>query len=229
MKVLILVMSYDDGGVFTDFMNAQIKTWAINFVHGVKTIFYYGGSESRREEDDLPWCSFLNLNCSDEYYMMHWKTKLALDFALKMDDWDIIFRTNGSSYINKSNLLKFCKELPVGGNMYGGWYNNDRFVSGAGIFLNRNSAALLSSKLKEMLTYEEDVLYGDIFKSIGIKNSFDDRSRLDWPKLGKPGEYKKAYHIRFKSDEDRKKDIESMYFIHNKIFINEIQSRAGDI
>ena len=205
--------------IYPKFTQAQCETWDNVHVNGIKTLFYSeclfnDSSKYGYLREVNPWRTMLRINCSDDFYMIHWKTKLALDVALARDDWDIVFRTNNSSYINKVNLFTFCQALPTRA-VYGGWFNNDRFVSGAGIFLSRDYCEVLSRQVKEMLSYEEDVLYGDIFKSRGITATFDDRSRLDWPNLG--DDYRSAYHIRFKTEE-RLNDVRNMYLFHKKLY-----------
>ena len=44
MKILILVLSYDDSGIYTEFYKTQKQTWDSLPVEGVDTYYYFGNN-----------------------------------------------------------------------------------------------------------------------------------------------------------------------------------------
>lgn len=218
-KILVLVLTFMQDP-YKSLMAAQQETWD-SVGDEVRTIYYHGG-----DQEDLfhlhlyeqqPWRERFAFRASDDYYEMHWKFKLALDIAL-VTEWDIMFRTNSSSYVNKKRLVEFASRLPAQ-KVYGGWTLQDTnddggdCVSGAGIFLSRDCCKLLTRKLPYGPSCEEDVLIGRILRGCGIK-AFDDRSRITYPM--EPQRWHNAYHVMFKTD-NRQVDIENMKTFHRKI------------
>lgn len=201
------------------FLRAQKETWDSVYHPNIETVYYYGGGSGWNGNE-------LSLDCPEDFYMMHWKHKLAID-AVYEKDWDIIFRTNSSAYINKEKLYDFACNLPVY-NLYGGWLLGDTLpviewngvrikqhvISGAGIFYSKDIAKIISEETGSETDIEEDVLMGRILYSKGIPVTFDDKSRCDLS--GNLNNYKKTYHYRIKS-QNRDNDIKLMYKLHKKI------------
>ena len=109
MKIKIMVLS-STLEPYNKLMQAQKDTWDSIEHKDISTVFYYGDQlpdgVSPGDKRDLP------VNCSNDYNMMHWKFKLALNEVLK-EDWDYIFKTNSSSYIDKHNLYIKALTLPI--------------------------------------------------------------------------------------------------------------------
>lgn len=217
-KILVLVLTYTEEP-YRSLMNAQRGTWDSRY-DNVKTIYYHGGGENFFElhrDETWPWRERVEFSASDDYYEMHWKFKLALDIALAQE-WDILFRTNSSSYVNKHKLVEFAEKLPTE-KLYCGWTLTDtnddggECVSGAGIFLSRDCCKILSRELKEGPECEEDVLCGRILRKHGIV-AMDDRSRVSYPH--NPDKWRDAYHVLFKST-DRYSDATNMNIFHKQL------------
>jgi hypothetical protein len=205
MKILILVLSYNDNGVFTEFMQTQMATWDNDEHPNVDVIYYHGGSENRFKG----WGE-LELNCTDEYDMMHWKFKLALD-VIHYHSYDLIFRTNSCSYIIKEKLLKVAETLPKA-KCYAGW-NCGTWISGAGVFFSPDVLDILRNELTPDSYGAEDVMYGRMLA--GRIEMIDDKSRTD----GEIDGFKafEGYHFRAKTSNDindRWRDIESLKRLH---------------
>ncbi len=208
MRILTMVLSY---GVspFYELMKAQGETWADG-----DTVFYLGSSAAT---DVAPRSTLVLTGATDSYYYMHGKFKKALEWIWN-EEWDMIFRTNSSSYVNIPKLNKFAQKLPKE-KLYAGWTiedSNDHgglCVSGAGIWLSRDTAEILKNEIDPNTEMEEDVLCGRILRKNGI-TAIDDQSRVDYPY--KPQYWDKAYHVRFKT-EDRLRDAENMRHFHKKI------------
>lgn len=226
MKLLILVLSYNVEP-YAQLMETQKETWASN--GDIPTFFYYGNGGTSKPKlvykGSAGKTTFLDiqLDFHDEYYEMHWKFKLALDRLSKSGyKWDLMFRTNSSSYVNKLHLQHFADtNLPLE-KCYAGYTVKDTnddggdCVSGAGIFLSKDCCEILRQKLPEGPACEEDVLIGRILRKEGI-TAIDDRSRIDYPQeIGK--DITSTYHIRFKTG-DRVLDASNMKRVHKMITI----------
>jgi hypothetical protein len=130
-------------------------------------------------------------------------------------DWDIIFRTNSSSYVNKRKLIEFASTLPKE-NLYCGW-SLETCVSGAGFFISKDCAKILADELDPSYEKEEDFAVGEILLKHGIE-IIDDKSRID-NVCGLQlllAHSIQSYHLRFKT-EDRYKDAQTMRMVHKVI------------
>lgn len=219
MRILIMVLSFNEPP-FDTLMQMQLKTWDSVQVGGVDTVFYHGGEEqdfSHTSETTInPNSVIIQFNCTDEYYLMAGKFKYALQ-ACKLDNYDIIFRTNSSSYVNKKELVEFAKKLPKE-KLYAGWeiegnagYN---VCSGAGFFLSPDTAKILRDNIDPDFAREEDVYCASILHEAGIK-IIDDRSRFDVDPFHDCIPLDR-YHYRFKTN-NRITDAHNMVMVHKKI------------
>lgn len=218
MRILILVLSCNKPP-YDQFMQAQMETFDSVYHPHVMTRYFHGDEQGGANE--------FALNCSDDFYMMHWKHKLAIDRALELD-WDICFRINSSAYVDKDRLYEFCQNLPTIG-LYGGWLLGDTLpyidwegqnikqhcISGAGIFFSRDIAKIICEGFKSDPDIEEDVLLGRTLYLKGIPVTFDDKSRVDFTDGTLKG-FRDNYHYRIKSH-NRERDIELMYELHKRI------------
>lgn len=207
MRILILPLSYNVG-VFGEFMKAQRETWDSIHVYGIDTVYYYKGAQFAQADEQHSI-----LDCPDEYEMMHWKFKRALDF-INYHNYDFIFRTNSCSYIDKSKLYDIANQLPKTG-CYAGW-DNGGYVSGAGIWFSPDVLDILKSELTDIPHGAEDVLIGEILKDrVSINNH---QVRCD---IGvSVGHVPDTYHYRFKTSnihEERIRDINNMREVHQII------------
>lgn len=227
-KILIMVLTYMKHP-YDELYNAQVETWASVNEEGIHVVFYYGGcagdkvlktSFVKNRQINNVWD--LGFNCTDAYYMMAKKFQLALEVVLKSDfDFDYIFRTNSSSYINQKRLKEFAATLPKE-KLYAGWtfVDSEDFgglcVSGAGIFLSRDTAEILRKQINPEVEREEDVEIGRILRRNGI-TAIDDKSRYDVPITIPYNFPKDRYHYRMKTAANRVADIGNMKAIHKLI------------
>lgn len=222
-KILIMVLSFDEPP-YRELMRMQQDTFDSIDVEGVRTVYYYGGLPNDNKlhyvEDACGQSSIrLQLFCTDAYCLMAEKFKMALEYV-KDWDYDIIFRTNSSSYVNKEKLVEFAKTLPTE-KLYAGWeiqgnagYN---VVSGAGIFLSRDTAEILRGKIDPNFEREEDVYCGQLLHEAGIE-IINDKSRFDVPMSIAQKEIPlDRYHYRFKTTQNRLADIGNMKLLHKLI------------
>lgn len=230
MNILIMVLSFNESP-YKELMQAQQQSWGSVHVPDVDTIYYYGGAN----KDWYQWVVTpkhpennsieLQVISTDRYYYMADKFKASLEW-LKTNNknYDIIFRTNSSSYVNKQKLKEFATTLPKE-KLYAGWTFHDsnsedkgKCVSGAGIWLSRDTAEILRNEIDPNFEQEEDVYCGRILRERGIV-PIDEKSRIDYTG-GLPQQLVIAsaepYHIRFKTG-DRLQDAANMKIIHEKI------------
>lgn len=211
MKILILVQSCIEKP-YGDFFDAQQDTWGIND-NDIEVIYFFGGNyELYIKELQLLVC-----DCSPKYDMQHWKGKLAIDFIWPLE-WDLLFVTTASSYINKPLLLEVAKKLPLE-KCYAGKRLTEAkdFVSGAGIFLSRDTADILRKQTTSEPHYAADVLLGDIMAANNIPIINMDE-RCDWGGTDR----RLTWHYRFKTS-DRQADIRNMYTVHELITHNYLK------
>lgn len=226
MKILILVLSFNEPP-YKELMQSQWETWDGEIVPNVSTIYYHGGGEelfmkiNHRNHSEAKESWIVQFNCTDEYYRMAEKFQKCLSLIEKENiEYDLIFRTNSSSYINLKELLKFAESLPLE-KCYAGWTfydtNDDGglCVSGAGIWLSRDCAKTLMDEIDPEKEIEEDVYIGRILRKHGIV-AIDDKSREDVNFIHS-GIPKNKYHYRFKGHNDRLIDAQNMRKIHHLI------------
>jgi len=175
---------------------AQTATWDSEQHNNVETVYYF----------------------ADEYELMHIPFKQCIDEVWNKD-WDIIFRTNSSSYINKQMLYDYIKDFPINNTWIGDpWSYN----SGCGFFMSRNLVQILRDNLTEEPFPFDDVLIADIITRhtkltpiSGKRNVYDHVNKSFEP----------CYHHRCKCDittitdkngttDNRQQDIDAMYHLH---------------
>lgn len=231
MRILIMVLSYNTPP-YDELMRAQQETWGAVGEYDVKTLYYYGGPKESIhhkvvQENHKTVSHEIQFPCADSYYYMAEKFKMALDYV-KDWDYEIIFRTNSSSYVNKRQLQRFAATFPKE-KLYAGWTIVDSedhgglAVSGAGIFLSRDTAEILRENIDPTFEMEEDIYCGRILRKHGI-TAIDDRGRFDfvgglqnWLVISATH----PYHIRFKTD-NRIEDANNMRKVHEHIMANTI-------
>lgn len=213
MKLLILVLSYNVAP-FSDFMRVSQETWDAEKHPDIDVIYYYGnnGTVSNGKE--------LQVDCSDDYEMMHWKLKLALD-VIDYHKYDLIFRTNSCSYIVKDRILKVAETMRLKG-CYAG-YHNGGYISGAGIFFSPDVLDILQRRLTDTPHGAEDVLIGQILTPYSYIPRIAENSRID-ADINGVNKFD-SYHFRFKTSNniaDRYRDINNMKKLHTQLYENRI-------
>jgi hypothetical protein len=125
------------------------------------------------------------------------KTLQALQFVVDHYDFDFIFRTNSSSYVDGNRLVEFTRNI-TSTDFYGGFPGHSRFgpfASGAGILLSKS----LVEKVLEESTRWRHGLIDDVALSKLIQ---------DWvyPKLTitplSRGEFQSPEQVVFAQDEE---------------------------
>jgi hypothetical protein len=226
-KVLILVMSSPSIPVFEKLLNSQKETWDSVNVNNVNTIFYYADNsikETLLNNNNL----IIKIEEKEQNNMI--KFRMALEYILKSNmEWDYIFRTNSSSYVDKKRLLNKAQTLP-NTKCYCG-INGGGFASGAGVFFSRDCVEILHSKIDDGYygTVFEDCASGTILEryyntpvTVGATRVEYDHNESNFIKNIKFTDVY-PYHYRCKSDNsDRSKDTKAFQHIFNYIKSNDL-------
>jgi hypothetical protein len=140
------------------------------------------------------------------------KTLKSVNYVLKNEDFDFIFRTNMSSVVD---LHKFYNLVINNKNDYSGVigsHNNIKFASGAGILLSKKMCSNLIT-YKNLLNYNllDDVSIGLLFQSNNVSiypltrfeayNCENNVNQITKEMI------KNYYHFRCKSDTDNNKTL----------------------
>lgn len=112
MKVLVLVQSIEEGN-YKNIIQLQKDTWNSIAHENVETLFYIPSENKRGIEGDN-----LYIRESLAWDLMYVHFMKACVEALTLD-WDYIFKTDNSTYVNKKELFKVLETKPRT-NYYGG-------------------------------------------------------------------------------------------------------------
>jgi hypothetical protein len=166
MKTLVLVL-----GCRTQPYPALIETiestWAAEEVDGVSVLFYYGGGELRRAGRHL------YLPVPDDLPNVGRKTIAAFEHVLGEVDFDVVFRTNCSSYVDLPNLRQHVLARRPERGFYAGFigvHDGVTFASGSGYFLGRD---LVELAVRERAAWDhdlvDDVALGAVLDRHGVR------------------------------------------------------------
>ncbi len=193
MKILIVVLSYFDNSIYTKFYESQNESWNSVHVEGVDTFFLIGNSSKDEIVGNL-----IKTNVGESLYNCGHKTIRAFEL-LKDYDYDYIFRTNSSSYIDKQMLKDYLLDKPRN-NFYSGVignYNNILYASGSGLAISKDAVDLvLQKKDRWNHNYIDDISLGLLLGEFNVLPTL--APRLDIQKVDNetPMDY---YHYRIKT------------------------------
>ncbi len=225
MKVLVANPSIKTQG-FLSLEQAQLSTWMSKDLPNVKSFFYYGSTTSTSFKNRE-----LHIKC-DEGINITIKTLKMFEYCLDNFDFDFIFRTNLSSYVNLNRLYKYCKTLPQE-NIYQGHigvHQGIKFASGSGILLSKDVVKIITSMYPKIKSFglNDDPYIGKILSSQNISlNSLPRFNYLHNSNINSIKKYHnedliKNFHYRCKTfdpfDSTRKTDCERIKLIHQTIY-----------
>jgi hypothetical protein len=195
MKILIMVLS-SMKPPFDKLYQIQKETWDSIKEDNVETFYYFG----------------------NDWELMHVPFRDALKEVWDRD-WDVIYRTNSSSYVNKKLLVDFLKGRDTEKLWIGDEIGNN---SGASFIVSRDLAQILINQIPDNTQPYEDVLISDILKQNGYKIQVGERCWYNHDNSS----YFDCYHIRCKNicirsdvngtSDNRESDINAM----KHIFLN---------
>ncbi len=219
-KILILVLSSPSVDHYKKLMDKQKNTWNSKKYYEINTLFYYANpyiKETYVTGEDLI------LKTHESYSNLTHKMKLALEYSLSLD-WDYVFKTNASSYIDKEKILKLVEDLPSK-KCYAGFIAEQSglaFASGAGTFLSRDCVEILVSNLDKYTNLVDDLAVAQTLKDININPLEINHSRYNY-KFDLSFEEniknifftdKNPFHYRFRSYKNREEE----FILFDKIF-----------
>lgn len=203
-------------GDYPALIQKQRKTWDSITRLEVQTIYYYAGITTQLIENKL----FIDTKEGTGYFYI--KTMLAFKYLLDLE-WDYIFKTDNSAYIDKAELVRILKDKPrenyYGGHLYKTEYmKQDPFLWGEGLALSRDVVKYLVDH------YDFDSVgrsgVEDVHIGMILKEPFN--KEIPWDTSLKVHEYHKtplkANHVyRCKNDEfpaDIESQLKAMDDIH---------------
>ena len=208
MKILILVLSFNDNAIYSKFYKTQKETWDSEKIDGVETFYYFGNSNKNEIiGNDI----FVDVNESIHNYGY----KTINTFELINDlEFDYVFRTNSSSYVDKKMLLEYVETKPKE-NYYSGMignYDGINFASGSGYFISKDLIKLvLNQKDNWNHLLIDDVAIAKILFDNNINpylnERFDVINEIEIPV--------NFFHYRLKN-KNRDFDVGTMYRIKKK-------------
>ena len=216
MKILILVLSFDDGGIYSEFTKCQKNTWVAVSVDGIETLYYFGNSNvvEKRGED-------LHLFTEEGLYNIGKKTLKCFEY-IKNLNFDYVYRVNSISYVDKTKLKLFLEDKPRNNFYCGliGQFQDYHYASGSGYVLSKNLLhTVLDSSSDWGHTLIDDVALGKLLTSKNVTITPALRADvvtnhfLDLLLKPIPLTY---HHYRFKS-KNKKLDIKQMKRTYKKI------------
>jgi len=211
VKIIILVLSYDDnGGVYDTFQKAQSETWDKELYPDIETFFFYGDSNENKIIGKK-----IYVTVDSGLWSCGLKTIESLKLINSNFDYDFLFRTNSSSYVDKQLLSDFLYDKPKK-NYYAGHSAHDQgvnYVSGSGIILSKDLVDIIIENQNQVDSgLMDDASFAKILNSRGTYPTQVDRcnysdgivNNLDC----------KSFLYRLKSN-NREFDIRNMYQIYN--------------
>jgi len=215
MKLLILVLDCNVEP-FPTIKNEGIKKTWFNYNNPNVDVYFYKGGYKNREIIDRD----ILLTSEDDQISICKKTIECFNFVLDKFDFDFLYRTNTSSFLNIQKMYETFKDYK--NNTYSGYigfHKNIKFVSGSGYLISRNLVKYLTSLRIDYNLFAstpdmdalDDVMVGYYLSHINIIPQL--RKDLNITSNIKNIEHKKYFHYRCKCV-NRMDDIKIM----NKLY-----------
>jgi signal peptidase I len=212
-NVIILVLShYEEPYVMLE--NCIKQTWSKTNLDNVNVIFYHGGGKESIKGDKIV------IDYPEGYHNIGHKTIRAFEILLQNNNFDYIFRTNSSSYVNIEKLVQYLDDKPLNNFYHGviGRHNDINFASGCGYFLSKDVVKkVVENKSNWPHQIIDDVAIAYLLRNIGIYPT--PAPRLDITDTPVPDNVYDYFHFRCKTNGDRTGEVKIMNEL-KKIFSN---------
>jgi len=232
MKILILIIS-SVGEPYNRLEEAIRRTWGKNKNKDVEIFYNYGnGTSPSKIYGDKIICE-----SEETLHNIGKKTIKSFELLYENYEFDYIFRTNLSSYVNIDNMLRYLIDKQRK-NFYGGMctlnfsgehlqkFGEGTFASGSGYFLSKDVVSLIIDN-KELWDHSviDDVAIAGLLKKLGILPKLCPRIDIDhisndiFYYNGAPvsnDDINRCYHFRCKTSGDRSGDIEIFKKLNSK-------------
>lgn len=221
MKLLLSIPSIKQTP-FLELEQTCEETWLDINNSLIDYIIYYGSSEEKLENKELYLKCKDGLNDKKQNNITK-KTIKMFEFALKNYNFEFMFRTNLSSYVDLNFFLEYIDKIESRNCYMGyiGYHEKIAFASGAGILLSRDMVELLVNK-QSMIDKDliDDLAFAKLFHDSNIfpkplpRFTFPMHDRQDEQLLDQIKQ-SKHFHFRVKSnDSTRKIDCKRLKLIH---------------
>ena len=220
-KILILILSCKHPIYEKIKYDGIEQTWNSYEESNTQTYYYYGDSSSCYHDDNN-----IYVTSKDSFYHILDKTIEVFNYCLSNFDFDYIYRTNTSSYINKQKLSQWIQNKPLS-RFYSGLVGQCRgikYASGSGYFLSKDLVEYLLEHLNDIdrrIVFggqEDDLAIGTVFQHINIIPA--PRQDIECNINNKP-DINNYFHFRCKCQNNRLIDIQQMHKIHKLIKNNK--------
>jgi hypothetical protein len=225
MRVVILILSKQDDILYSKLESSIRSTWGNYLSDNIDIFYYYGSSDEFKVVDDKIYSKH-----TDSIINIGYKTIDAFEYLYNNIEFNYLYRTNSSSYINIKKMMDFIREKPLT-NFYSARVNIEnksgvKFGSGSGYFISKDIVKfVIENKIKWNHNLIDDVALGSLLLNNGfnltpcsrldiddIKNdeifynsSIVDKSHLDL-----------NFHFRCKSkDKNRETDVKIMRYLYD--------------
>jgi hypothetical protein len=214
VKTLVLVLATRQEP-FPELIATIKRTWASKHVGDVDVLFYYGGEHLSLDRDDL------TLPVPDDLPNVGRKTLACFEYVVSQLDFDLLFRTNCSTYVDLLNLRAYVAEHAKASGFYAGKGANldgIDFATGSGFFLSRDLVELLVDERASWdHGYLDDVAVAKVLRAHGVERRFAPRVVYERPRQARSVDTT-AFHFRCKTaptgSHSRAGDIKIMLRIH---------------
>lgn len=162
-------------------------------------------------------------NSPEDWSLIGLKTIMAFKHVLENYDFEYLFRTNTSSYLDTKGLLDFLegkRKKSLYGGVVGKVFGKSEFASGAGILLSRDVVERIVAKSDDWKHgLVDDIAIADLVSRFqGPTVPLSPLPRLDLPTLDfarttDPETIRANFHFRCKSN-SAQETIEIMHYVH---------------
>jgi len=170
-KILYLAIASEDP-IHKKDQQSQRDTF-VQDLHSDSTIYWLHGSkyDSTFIED-----SHIYVDVEEEYSNILQKTIIGIQYLIEFVDFDLIIRTNVSTYFEDAKIRKMVENIDLGKNFFGGYVESCQdyfgegqksfnFVSGTGIFLTKSTAkSLCKMNYQDYIGIPDDVAISHFMK-----------------------------------------------------------------
>lgn len=183
-------------------LRTQRETWAKNLPDDFQVVWLRGSNRQQVEFCD----GTLYVACPELYGNILQKTILGVRYLTENFDFDILIRTNVSTYFNPERLRAELAKERYAKSFFGGYIDRTKggyfgksrsldYISGTGIFLSRTAAENICNLDYRTYTNVPD----DVAISHFLENTAIRKIRMTRNNLGSTHVFFPSYYIRAKS------------------------------
>jgi len=227
MKIVILIIASNDLEHEND-SRCQAETWITTCEANTSIIFLRGWDKDFYYKDK----NTLFVPCREEYSQILNKTILGIKYIIENIDFDILIRSNVSTYFEPQLLVKELSHPAYKGSFFGGYFDKSsqkvfgntrsfEYISGTGIFLSKYAATeLCKIKKDDYKNIHDDLAIFHFLDSKKIRRVRMARNNLHSTHIFIP-----TYCIRTKNSTDPESASKRMKLIHNFFQSRTIKSK----